>query len=164
MGHSNCGSATMTEQGNLGRVGNIWLNKSGITNITPLEQLAKIWRVTYDSAGGLNAGRFVIHTDQGNVTIHKNSKGMPYIDLDGVDGEIALNFVLMIRGNMEGFTRRKVEETREAREAQAMMGHPTDRDFLGLVRANLIANCPVSATAVTNANAIFGPDLAEVRG
>ncbi len=89
---------------------------------------------------------------------------MPYIDLDGVDGEIALDFIQTIRGNMEGFTRREVEETREARKAQAMMGHPTDRDFLGLVRANLIANCPVSATAVTNANVIFGPGLAEVRG
>ncbi len=140
------------------------MNEGGIANIVPLEALAKIWRITYDSSGGLIAGHFVIHMDQGNIPVHKNSKGMPYIDLDGVDGEMALDFVQMVRGNMDGFSRREVEEAREAREAQAMMGHPTDREFLGMVRANLITNCPVSPTAVTNTNTIFGPDLAGVRG
>jgi len=41
-------------------------------------------------------------------------------------------------------------EAREAREAQAMVGHPTDRDFLGMVRANMILNCPIKDTAVIN--------------
>jgi hypothetical protein len=45
-----------------------------------------------------------------------------------------------------------------------MVGHPTDRDFLGMVRANMILNCPISDKAVVNANRIFGPDLAGVRG
>ncbi len=90
VGHSSCGPTTMTEQGCLGQVGDFWLNESGIANIIPPEQIAKIWRVTYNPAAGMNSGRFVIHTDQGNVTVHKNLKGMPYIDLDGVDGEITL--------------------------------------------------------------------------
>ena len=164
IGHSNCGSTTMTHLGDVGRIRGMWLNESGIANIVPLEDLAKIWRITYDSAGGMNAGHFVIHTDQGNVPVQKNEKGMPYIDIDGVDGEMALEFVQTVRGNMDGYTRREVEEARAAREAQAMMGHPTDRELLGLVRSNLIMNCPVSTTAVTNANVIFGPDLAGVRG
>jgi hypothetical protein len=65
---------------------------------------------------------------------------------------------------MEGFTWWEVEEARRAREVQAMVGHPTDRDFLGMVRANYILNCPVNDTAIKNANTIFGPDLAGVRG
>ena len=89
---------------------------------------------------------------------------MPCIELDGVDGEVALDLVQKIRGNMEVFTRWDVEEAHAAREAQAMMGHPTDCDFLGMVRANLITNCPVPATAVMMAHTIFGPDLAGVRG
>jgi hypothetical protein len=31
---------------------------------------------------------------------------------------------------MEGFTKHEVKEARKAREAQAMLGHPTDRNFL----------------------------------
>jgi hypothetical protein len=45
-----------------------------------------------------------------------------------------------------------------------MLGHPTNRDFLGMVRGGMISNCPVTENAVTNAHQIFGPDLAGVRG
>ena len=64
---------------------------------------------------------------------------------------------------MEGFTRCEVKEAHAAREAQGMVGHPTDRDFLGMVHANYIMNFPVTESAVKNANLIFGPDLAGVR-
>jgi hypothetical protein len=164
VGHSNCGSTTMNEMGNLGKIEGMWVNEGGIANIVPLEVISKIWRTTYNSAGGMNAGHFVIHTDQGHIVVQKNSKGMPFIDLKSVEGEVALDFVQTIRGNYDGFTSRDVEEARKAREAQGMMGHPTDRDFLGMVRANMITNCPVTVSAAENANTIFGPDLAGVRG
>jgi hypothetical protein len=45
-----------------------------------------------------------------------------------------------------------------------MVGHPADRNSLGMVRANMIPNCPITPIAVKNANVIFGPDLAGVRG
>ena len=47
---------------------------------------------------------------------------------------------------------------------KGMLGHPTDREFLGMVRANMIANCNVTESAVKNAHIIFGPNLAGVRG
>jgi hypothetical protein len=65
---------------------------------------------------------------------------------------------------MEGFTKREVEEAQRACKAQGMLGHPTDRNFLGMVRGGMISNCPVTPTAVQNAHQIFGPDLAGIRG
>ena len=41
----------------------------------------------------MNRGHFVVHTDHGNIVVKKNDKGMPYINLAGVDGEIALDCV-----------------------------------------------------------------------
>jgi hypothetical protein len=35
---------------------------------------------------------------------------------------------------------------------------------MGMVSGNLIANCPVNNTDITNARAIFGLDLASIRG
>ena len=32
----------------------MWLNKSGIANIAPLEVISKIWRISYDSKGCMN--------------------------------------------------------------------------------------------------------------
>jgi hypothetical protein len=65
---------------------------------------------------------------------------------------------------MEGFTRREVEEVMETREAQAMIGHPTDCKFLGMVHAKMITDCPITEQAIKNAHTIFGPNLAGVKG
>jgi hypothetical protein len=77
---------------------------------------------------------------------------------------VVLSLVQTVRGNMEGFTRREVEEARKACKAQGMLGHPTDCDFLGMVRGGMITNCPMTPTAVQNAHQIFGPDLAGIKG
>ncbi len=139
--------------------------------------------MTYDSRR--NGGRFVIHTDQGNIIIKNNSKGMPYLNIRDVEAEVvllfiqttigavkaamvapanAVSFIQTVHGNMEGYTQRKVEDAHAAHEAQAMLGHPTDCDFVGKVCSGMILNCPVTLNAVQNAHCIFGPDLAGVRG
>jgi hypothetical protein len=45
-----------------------------------------------------------------------------------------------------------------------MIGHPSERDFKAMVSANMIQNCPVTPPDITNANTIYGPDLAGTRG
>ncbi len=62
------------------------------------------------------------------------------------------------------FTKPKVQEVHAAREAQGMLGHPTGRDFLGMVCGGMISDCPMTVTAVQNAHQIFCPDLAGIRG
>ena len=95
-------------------------------------------------------------------------RGMLYINLKELEGEVALcliqDMIKTVRNNMEGFTEREVKETKAAGEAQGMLGHPTDREFLGMVHSNVIANCNITENNVKNANKIFGPDLAGVRG
>ncbi len=63
----------------------------------------------------------------------------------------------MVRGNMEGYTQREVEDARAARKAQAMLGHPTNRDFLGMVRSDMILNCPVTPSAVQTLTVSLAP-------
>ena len=45
-----------------------------------------------------------------------------------------------------------------------MIGSPTKREYQGLVRNNLLPNCPITPSDITNAYHIFGPDLANIRG
>jgi hypothetical protein len=45
-----------------------------------------------------------------------------------------------------------------------MIVNPTEREFAGMVREQLLTNCPVTVRDVDNANQIFGPDLANLRG
>ncbi len=149
MGHSNMGSERMEISGEMVAVDQMWLNKGGVATIIPLKVLKKIWPVTYNSRR--NGGRFVIHTNQCNIIVKKNSKGMPYLNIRDVEAEMVLlfiqttigvikaamvapanvvSFIQTVHGNMEGYTQHKVEDALAARETQAMLGHPTDRDFL----------------------------------
>jgi hypothetical protein len=135
-----------------------------VATILPLKGLEKLWHVGYDSRH--HGGAFVLRTDAdaGDIVLKNNNEGMPYLDLKEFEAEAALSLVQTVRGNMEGFTKREVEELQRACEAQGMMGHSTDQDFLGMVRGGMISNCPVTPTAVQNAHRIFGPDLAGIRG
>ena len=45
-----------------------------------------------------------------------------------------------------------------------MIGSPSEKDYRGIVRSNMIKNCPIDSTDVSNARAIFGLDLASVKG
>ena len=164
VGHSNAGSCGMDRAGQMGAIEKMWYNEGGVATIVPLKMLERIFLILYQSHKGMNLGHFVIHSDQGDIVVKNNGAGMPYLDVRELEAEVALCFVQTVRGNMEGYTAREVEDARAARVAQAMLGHPTDRDFLGMVRSNMIENCPVTESAVVNANRIFGPDLAGVRG
>ncbi len=149
IGHSNAGSCGMDSSGSLGDLKQVWFNEGGVATIIPLKQLEKLCPVRYDSSR--NRGTFICRTKDGDVLLKNNGKGMPYIDLREFEAEAvlsfapkaALSFVQMVQGNMEGFTKREVEEARMAREAQAMLGHPTDRDFLGMVHGGMISNLTV---------------------
>jgi hypothetical protein len=167
-GHTNSGSTMMDKAGNLGVMEKMWLNKGGVASVILLKILEKIWPVSYHSAKGMNPGQFVIHADAGDLVVHNNQKGMPYLNLKEVEAEVALcliqDAIQTIRGKMEGFTKQEVEEAKAAREAQKMLGHPTNHKFLGMVRSNMVANCDVTESAIKNAHAIFGLNLAGVRG
>ena len=63
-----------------------------------------------------------------------------------------------MRGNYEGYMKREVLKAKEACRAQAMMGNPSEGDYKGMVSHNLMPNCPVTSSNITNAKAIFGPD------
>ncbi len=87
--------------------------------------------------------------------------GFPYIDMQSMD---AVAMIQTVCQRYEGFTKRKVQDANAARKAQAMTGHPTDAQFLKLVRNNSIKNCPVKPDHITNAHSIFGPSITGVRG
>jgi hypothetical protein len=72
--------------------------------------------------------------------------------------------VTTVRGNLKGYTRHKIEKAKEARRLQGMIGNPTEKELVGMVREKLITNCPVTVQVVHNANQIFGPALANLRG
>ena len=176
----NCNAgAVSTNQ--MGRYENlkVWYIPDGIATIFSMHELEKKYCITYDSW----EGHYVVHTPKGEVKFHKDEQGLPYIELDGAGGRDAAVLLLQsiqgehvaktgigvvhvqtVRGNYEGHTKKDVMQAKEARRAQAMIGNLSKKDFKGMVSRNMIKNCPVTTTDITNALAIFGSDLASIRG
>jgi hypothetical protein len=155
----------------------VWYIPDGIANIFSMHELKKQYRITYDSW----EGHYVVHTPKGEVNFYKDEQGLPYIELDGPAGckaamilpqsmqqehvantGVEVMHVQTVRGNYEGHTKRDVLQAKEAQHAQAMIRNLWGGDFKGMVSRNLIKNCPVTTTNITNACTIFGPDLASI--
>ncbi len=46
----------------------------------------------------------------------------------------------------------------------AKIGHPTEKEFTDMVRHKMITNSSITDQDISNAKAIFGPDLPGIRG
>jgi hypothetical protein len=74
-----------------------------------------------------------------------------------------MSLVQTVRGNYKGYTKKEVLQANEAHRVQAMLGNPSKKDFKRMVSSNIIPNCPIMCSNVTNVRKIFGPDLACIR-
>jgi hypothetical protein len=45
--------------------------------------------------------------------------------------KVGANFVQTVHGNYEGYTKQEVLQAKEARRGQAMLGNPSEKDYLG---------------------------------
>ena len=45
-----------------------------------------------------------------------------------------------------------------------MVGHPSDKDLIKILKASSLPNCPVTPRDVLLANKLFGPDIGALKG
>jgi hypothetical protein len=159
----------------------VWHLPDGIANIFLMHELKKLYCITYNSWKGY----YIMHTSNEEVQFNKDEQGLPYLDLEESNHKVAtkllqcgeeivmsrnravetgVSFVQTVWGNYESFTKREVVQAKEAHRAQAMLGNLSKKDYKGMVSNNLIANCPITSSDVTNAHMIFGPDHASIQG
>jgi hypothetical protein len=137
-------------------------NLYSITNVLLLHSIKQRQGVTYNSWD--RGGVFQVHTPGGVVEFKSSPRSLHYLDVANKDSRVKWMLVNTVQANFEGFTRRKVKKANEVQCQQGMIGNPTKRQFAGMVHENLITNCPVTVHNINNANRIFGPDLANLRG
>jgi hypothetical protein len=175
----NTGAVTTNQMGSYGNL-KVWYLPEGITNIFLMRELEKLYRITYNSW----MGRYMGHIPKGAVSFYKDQQGLPYIDLDGPGEEatimllqrvqckwskaagelIETALVQTVQGHYEGYTKKDILKANKARRVQGMKGNPSEKDYKGIVSGNLITNCPITTTDISNAHAMFSPDLASIRG
>jgi hypothetical protein len=140
--HADCKAGTnfSTEKGWYRDLFDLWLLCNGITNLLSLPQLeADGFTVSYHTGGN-----WIITTPQGKeITFHRKENGVccgfPYTDIHSTN---AMAMVQTVCQHYESYTKHKVQDAIAARKAQAMIGHPTDAQFLEMVRSNTIKIAP----------------------
>ena len=71
--------------------------------------------------------------------------------------------VSTLKENRMGYTQRKFDRAKAARQLKHITGLPTET-LKHVLRQNIIKNCPVTAEDVNIAERIFGPDMGALKG
>ena len=87
-----------------------------------------------------------------------------YIDMSQPLNQSDVSFVNTVRKNYEGFTRLEDEKAILARKAHGRVGNPSDAEFVKMFSKKTVKNLPVTPIDVSNALAIFGPNISRVKG
>jgi hypothetical protein len=154
--HCNDGTKLIAMEGTLRNYGTVWYYKDAITNILSLSNVKGKYPVKYDSEGG---NKFFVVKPYNDIVFKQSPARLYYHDT----GNRAFVMVNTIKENREGFIRREVDKSKESRRALALFGYPSSKDFMNMVRSNMIKNCPLSPTDIANAHKLFCPDIATLK-
>ena len=119
----------------------VWYNPVEIANVISLKMVKSMFRVTYDNDN--RNGIFIVHTDKVTMEFFPHPKGLHYLDFGQCKGSKMLT-TITVQGNYEEHTKYEIEKANEAMKLQGIMGHPSQRDFEGMVCHNMIKNCSVT--------------------
>ena len=110
-----------------------------------------------------NLGEHVFEVEADELTALVEAGVIPACPRNKTEG---LVMVETIRKKYEGFTREQIITAAAARDAMAMMGHPTEGNFVKHVVSStlVVKNCQITLADVTNAKNIFGPDRGSLKG
>ena len=100
--------------------------------------------------------------DQGKTTciFHCYSNGLYLIEYPTHH----FSFVETVAENMHGYSKRQVGDTKRARSLMIAIACPSLREFLSLIKANMLMNFPVTVEDVDRVMNIFGHDVPNLKG
>ena len=157
---SNGGSMYVTNKASIpGYKNKVWFSKNAITNIISLKHLIQQYWVTYDS----NDETFVVHRDKDGLTnmeFQMHESGLHYYDPKNKQ----LTFVNTVSNNKESYSKKQVKEAETARALYAKLGYPSIKDFKWIIMSNQIQDCPVTTQDIDIAHAIWGKNIAALKG
>ena len=122
----NGGSITTNRQGHLKNYGDVWFDGRAITKILCLKIMKKKYCVTDDSAEN---GTFTVHKPDAQLNFVMHQDRFHYHDTKNCE----VTLIQTVQENEEGYSKRQIKDSQEARDLYAKVGHPLPRDFQKLM-------------------------------
>ena len=162
--HCNAGSCLTNLIEDLPGYGTMWHDPKAIANILSLQQVCNHYHITYDSIDW----KFIVTKPSGKEFAFQESEGcLHYLDTTcshGVQCQGHVFTVNTVKDNRKNFTNNEYFWAIRAQELQVTVGHPSDKDFIKILKASSLPNCPVTPQDVIIANKLFGPDIGALSG
>ena len=120
--------------------------------------------MTYDSHEGKYPNQFCVHKADGGIRKFQQSRrGLYYLDTATTENHTVLA-ITTVEANKSRCTERDYSRAQLARKIQTLVGRPELADFIRYLDGNSIPNCPIQRQDAINAHAIFGRDVASLKG
>jgi hypothetical protein len=116
------------------------------------------FKITYDNLVG---DVFHINTPKGILKFQQMSKNL-YLYIPGTTG--ATNLLNTVEENKVFYTHRQIERAKAVQALLRAIGCPSNADLRAIIRMNSIKDCPVVEGDIKLAEAIFGKDVAILKG
>ena len=162
--HCNAESRLTNLIGDLPRYGTVWYDPNAIANILSLRRVRDWYHISYDSS----LQKFVVIKPSGKEFVFQESDGgLHYLDTTYPHFEQQHGHVFhvnTVNDNKKNFTNNDYLRAVRAREFQVMVGRPSDKDFINILKTNSLPNYPVTPRDVLIANELFGPDIGSLKG
>jgi len=138
--YTNGGSQVSTQKGHIENFGEVWYNPASIANILSLAEVAKVRRVTFDSA--LEHAIVVHKPDGANMKFTQHPTGLYVHDVGNTTSPANNTFyqqftlVNTVAGNLQRFHRREIEGAESARKLYKLIGRPREELFYSYIKNN----------------------------
>jgi hypothetical protein len=139
----------------------VWFDKDAITNIVALKNLITLYDVTYSKS---EQSFFVHRAEFGlpDMQFQMHPSGLHYHDPTDLHN---FQFVTTVSGNKAHFMARQIQGAEKARRFYSQLAYPSVNDFRWVViQSNLVKDCPVTVADIDVATAIWGIDIASLKG
>ena len=152
--------------GDFPNLGTVWFNPHSIANILSLADVRKICRVTMDTAA--EPALIVHRIDGSEMKFLEHQCGLyvynPSVSNASSAQVTAYTMVSTVAEHKKFFSQRDIQSADTARALYCMIGRPSEADFQRILAHGLIRNCPVTPIDAKRALAIYGPDIATLKG
>ena len=144
----------------------VWYAPDSVGNILALCDVRRLCRVTLDTAA---EPAFLVHLlDDTVLWFVEHTNGLyllvPSVNLVTKPPVHSYSCVSTVADNCAAFSCREHEAANCARQLYRTIGRPSQLKFEAILDHRFILNCPVTKADAQCANAIYGPDLAYLKG
>ena len=157
---SHAGKRQLTKKGLLPGYGLVWFDEQCPANILSLNNATTRFQVKYNSDDG---NQFTLHDrSSGRLKhrFHRSPDGLYYMDSGSLQG----SFLTTVSENEAGYSPDDVARAKAARSLLAKIGRPSTREYIKILKNNLLPNANVNEHDVRRAEKLYGPDLGTLKG